>query len=239
MVLALRDVVEISDVSSVRYLTPIVASISPGSFVSVATLNYDRTIESLSESLGVPCDTGLSAWTDAGHWPPPASGVRLLKLHGSIDWVFEPSDSYALPSKTVRVVDNIRQQSYLTLAVVFGEGNKLTAEGPFLDLLAEFRSALVQTKQLVVVGYSFRDNHINEMLRRWINGDPETRIVVIDPAFDSGRTLLNNDFKRELLSGLLQQPESGVSPPRLRIIHKGAGEGLIELVISGEDGRSH
>jgi hypothetical protein len=38
-------------------------------------------------------------------------------------------------------------------AVIFGQRNKLTAEGPFLDLLRAFREELSRSTSLTVVGY--------------------------------------------------------------------------------------
>ncbi len=68
------------------------------------------------------------------------------------------------------------------LAVVFGSHNKLTAEGPFLDLLAEFKTELWQHSELLVIGYSFRDPHINYIIGRWLDADRKRQIHVVDPA---------------------------------------------------------
>lgn len=94
---------------------------------------------------------------------------------------------------------------YRRSALVFGERNKLTAEGPFLDLLAQFRLELEPAHRLVVVGYSFRDAHINEMIRRWVNGDRNRHVVVIDPNFPS------NGFQQELMR-LLAPPSARPAP---------------------------
>ncbi len=76
-------------------------------------------------------------------------------------------------------------------AVVFGQRNKLTAEGLFLDLLRSFRDGLAGADRLTVVGYSFRDPHINEYLSQWLNEDEGRRIRVINPGFeDRGHPLL-------------------------------------------------
>ena len=40
-------------------------------------------------------------------------------------------------------------------AVSFGQRNKLTAEGPFLDLLRAFQVELAKADRLTVIGYSF------------------------------------------------------------------------------------
>jgi hypothetical protein len=65
------------------------------------------------------------------------------------------------------------------LGVIFGGRNKLTAEGPFLDLLIKFRNVLSQHSHLIVLGYSFRDQHINRCIVRWFDGDSSRRLTIV------------------------------------------------------------
>ena len=67
--------------------------------------------------------------------------------------------------------------------MVFGQRNKLTVEGPFLDLLRDFRDGLAESDRLMVVGYFFRDLYIDEYLSQWLNEYHGRRIRVIDPGF--------------------------------------------------------
>lgn len=53
-------------------------------------------------------------------------------------------------------------------ALVFGHGAKLRADSPFLSLSAESESRLAGATRLAIVGYSFRDDHVNDVIRRWI-----------------------------------------------------------------------
>lgn len=66
-------------------------------------------------------------------------------------------------------------------ALVFGLGSKLRSDGPFLAMLVEFDRLLASTEWLTIVGYSFRDDHINAALTRWMNGSSARRLSVIDP----------------------------------------------------------
>ncbi|MGC5223710.1 hypothetical protein ACPW96_14115 [Micromonospora sp. DT81.3] len=66
-------------------------------------------------------------------------------------------------------------------AMVFGANSKLRSDGPFLAMLVELDSLLAHTEWLTIVGYSFRDAHINRALTRWMNGDAAKRLSVIDP----------------------------------------------------------
>ena len=69
---------------------------------------------------------------------------------------------------------------YEVPAIVFGQ-TKLRPDGPFIGLLLEFARRLEETDHLVVVGYSFRDDHVNEQIRRWLGGQQKRTMTVVDP----------------------------------------------------------
>lgn len=145
--------------------------------VTVATLNYDRTVELAAEALGATCDTAIETWlVDEHAWP--SNGIRLLKLHGSIDWVLGVGDG-PLPLTTVRPLED--QERATRPAIVFGEGGKLRSEGPYLELLHRWTRALEESDRLLIVGYSFRDDHVNEGIARWFNQAENRRIVLLAP----------------------------------------------------------
>lgn len=193
MVSALRDCLAIESGAS-DYLAPL-ASGGP-SPVRVATLNYDRGVELMGESTGKLVSTGLPEWGGGSlEWSfDPAAEVHLLKLHGSIDWV------EVVVRDGPRVIGEERFQrlaerrfehrddsdesggSIGDLGVVFGQRGKLRSEGPFLAMLTEFERWLTQTDRLVVIGYSFRDDHINSLIRRWYNSEPSGGLTIVDPA---------------------------------------------------------
>jgi len=42
-----------------------------------------------------------------------------------------------------------------------------TTRRSYLDLYREFKDVLAEDRQVIVIGYSFRDAHVNEAVRRW------------------------------------------------------------------------
>lgn len=183
MIRKLVDLVWVNDAGKVAHLQPLLKTKSTSDRVLV-TLNYDNALELAGESVGIPVETGISEMSKTGRFPVTVNGVCLLKLHGSIDWAWKDvavSATNPLRSEVIQTVaqESMRKEGYRP-AVVFGHRNKLTAHGPFLSLLEEFRSRLNNSDLLTVIGYSFRDNHINEYLTQWINERPERRIRIIN-----------------------------------------------------------
>jgi hypothetical protein len=196
MVCRLRDLTAV-DPNKVGYLAPILNT-GGGGALRVATLNYDRSVEELALRAGLQVDTGIEAWSGGFDWQWNEDGaVQLLKLHGSIDWHLRQEwGAGALPEPRVEVG---QRDMHITdpkkaddgsfrvfrhpPAVVFGQRGKLRAEGPFLAMLRAFDAFLATSDHLIVVGYSFRDDHINSAIARWVNGTQETRLTIVDPAF--------------------------------------------------------
>jgi len=203
-----------------HYLEPLVRRGGVTGGLTIATLNYDLTIEQAASRLGVDCATGIENWLRVGRWDWPKDGIRLLKLHGSINWVWDRpiNEDGHLPRRLMRVVADPQAEREAP-AIVFGQRGKLRTEGPFLSLLAELDSLMAKAGRLVIVGYSFRDEHINELIQRWTLEDLERKIVVIDPGWpERFDYAMRDDFRMKLSHHLLPSGlvEHGFEP-RLEI----------------------
>ena len=218
MIRTLIEIVWIKDPEKVKYLDPLVTLPSTRKLTVIATLNYDNTIELAASTAGVPCDTGIGGWSQTGKFSFNPAGISLLKLHGSIEWEQDwLTTSGQLRHLQVRLVDltDKRRMGYRP-AVIFGHRNKLTAEGPFLDLLHVFVEALDSCDMLTVIGYSFGDPHINALLTRWMNGNTARKMRVVNPSFNA----IHNTFTEELV---------GIGPARVTVLQQETGAALLAL----------
>lgn len=167
------------------YLTWLLRSMKGGVIV---TLNYDNALEIakgfattlLLDSGPTPLDRRRHLSAVPGH----GETVRLIKLHGSFDWELldEPGQVRVLAgTEPWNRWDSRRATSIRPPApgIIFGAGNKLRPDGPYLDLVGEFREALAHAKRLIVIGYSFRDDHVNELLRGWACRSDVNRLLRI------------------------------------------------------------
>lgn len=108
-------------------------------------------------------------------------------------------DEWMHPGRIRRVLDSKDPGTeHLTRAVIFGHRNKLTTDGPYLDLLMDFREELGLADLVTVIGYSFRDKHINDLLSKWLNSDVNRKVRVVAPHFEQNAT----GFAKDLINSL-------------------------------------
>ena len=184
MLAVLSDVLRIRDPSCVAYLAPLITLARRQGSLPLATLNYDRSVEEVAQHQGYHYDTGIETWLARGELEWGENGLKLLKLHGSIDWVTsETRERNQLPLTRISKIDPEKEERQrFQPAIVFGEAGKLRSEGPYIELLLAWSAQLRQADTLLVIGYSFRDQHVNEVIARWFNAEPTRRIILVDPS---------------------------------------------------------
>lgn len=121
--------------------------------------------------------------------------VFLYKLHGSIDWKkegektkFQDEDSWS----NIKLEDSV---------FIFGETNKLHYNDPFFFLFQEFRKWALSSKLIISIGYSFGDEHINNVIRQSLVASPSRKLLVISPYFNKEGISSNEDDGIELSDG--------------------------------------
>lgn len=198
MIQMLAKFVLVQDANRVRHLEPLKHLLAKQQRLVIASLNYDNCVELFCEDGGLRCDTGIDEWSSSGTFDMQGDGILLLKLHGSIDWQSNDgrSEERPMPHRVIaRVSPEEVQKGSHWPAVIFGHRNKLTAEGPFLDLLRAFQRELVNAERVTIVGYSFADVHINVYLSHWLNSNSDHQLRIINPSFEDGA----NDYTAELI----------------------------------------
>lgn len=206
----------------VQYLEPLVKHVAnQGTQRLIATLNYDNTIEVAASNMGMICGIGIDSWNKS-RVAIEAGNIVLLKLHGSVDWkitkdVSTPEEP--LPHDQIEEVDAAQlKESGLSYkpAVIFGGQNKLTAKGPYLEIFKNFKEYLWCSKYLTVIGYSFQDEHVNDVTVDWLNREKDTEIRIINGKSYTGKKGFGATLQKYI-------------PNRVTIIQKNTGEAIKEL----------
>ena len=154
--------------------------------VELFTVNYDLLQETALESLGVPYFDGFSGalrarfrteLVEAGVGDTggclPSFLVRLWKLHGSIHWAWDDGHRTEVVRLGVPVTDCEPAAIYPSDAK-YDQSRRV----PFLVLQDRFRRALHQPETLMLIsGYSFGDDHLNEMLFEAARRRPRSELI--------------------------------------------------------------
>ena len=154
--------------------------------LEIFTVNYDLLIETAFEKMRVPYFDGFvgnlrgrfrtelveGTPDDKEHWLLP-SFVRLWKLHGSVNWTWDTSPE----SEIVRIGMPVSG----TAAAIYPSDDKYdeSRRVPFLVLQDRFRRALAHPETITLVtGYSFSDEHLNELLFDAARRRPRSETIV-------------------------------------------------------------
>ena len=140
--------------------------------LEVFTVNYDLLVETSFEERRLPYFDGFvgnlqgrfhtelveGTPEEPDSWILP-SFVRLWKLHGSVNWAWDKATGTEIV-RTGTPVSSSAAAIYPSDAK-YDESRRM----PFLVLQDRFRRALAQPETLTLVsGYSFGDDHLNEMI---------------------------------------------------------------------------
>lgn len=149
----------------------------------VFTLNYDTLIEATLDRLRYQYVDGFRGsrlgWFDPTSYDEAsacAPNFRIYKLHGSINWHREKTGH--VRRSVVNTADDIEQA-----VVVYPSEQKYlqTQYGVYETLIGKFRARLRVPNVnncLVVLGYSFNDEHINEAIIDAINATDSNLTVI-------------------------------------------------------------
>ena len=112
----------------------------------------------------------------------PFGRINLFKLHGSIDWVrLEDMDAWEEAKLSEEQKENIQDKH--NPFVIFGQGTKTFSVEPFFSLINHFNSTLNSNFKdyLFVIGYSFFDPYINNLLFNAVKG--MKKLIIVNPSF--------------------------------------------------------
>ena len=107
-----------------------------------------------------------------------ASRINYYKLHGSIDWL-RSSDGTIKKQKNSE--DSSDEGIDIKPLLIFGHGTKIYTIDPFFSLLEQFKRALKEKRFFIVIGYSFFDPHINNLVFNELSINQEKLMIIINP----------------------------------------------------------
>ena len=165
--------------------------------IRIFSLNYDICVEKAFQISDMRIETGISPetyeWSSLRFDDLPDNEIPdayLYKLHGSIDW--QKQDS-GLPKYSETPIKDDPQ-------VIFGTAVKLRSLDPYLFNLYELRkySLHENLRFIVIIGYSFSDDHINRLIQQSLLQRKLIKLIIIAP--DNEEKLYEKTVREKFLS---------------------------------------
>jgi len=193
--------------------------ISKDACVRMYTLNYDRLYKVLVEKIGISVFEGF----ESGEFIPEKHTLPNIKriltdfdspvyynLHVSSFWEVHSRDERGLKHLTITlrpypILDMNKDENYTT--EIDKERNVVVSNiitgyqkaqksflSPFRQMQSAFDKDCILCNDLIVIGYSFGDSHINSSIVTALISNPKLKLHFIDPAYsgDEGYNLLVN-----------------------------------------------
>jgi len=169
----------------------------------ITTLNHDLVLENFFKNNGISYTTGFEKNEDTKsatyqfNWATKDK-LPLLKLHGSLDWnAFQSVGKIQIKYRDLRNVDYINgrlqlpngdtdtsemMQDWHSMKVMGTESKLIKySQSVYPDLFHHFIEYLKNSDYLVIAGYSFGDQAVNDYIYEQMMLNPKLKIVVIHP----------------------------------------------------------
>ncbi|MDX6443039.1 MAG: hypothetical protein QOH71_113 [Blastocatellia bacterium] len=163
--------------------------------LNIVTLNHDTLVEQyLTENKvqfidGFGKGDGDVRWYDENIFDKRSARVKILKLHGSVNWYSFLVNGKSRPAIFFGTdITNIRDGQGNQLRPIFRRPsflsgiNKAVAyqRGIYADTHFHFHQLLRQCKQIVMSGYGWGDIAINFQLDTWLDQKRSNNIILLD-----------------------------------------------------------
>ena len=148
------------------------------------TLNYDLVFKKHFNSKNYETllnsgftSNGFTGFDNAGK---EETRINYYKLHGSLNWYKDENG----------LVNSVDYNSFIENPspepmTIFGQGSKFLSVDPFITLLYDFKRKLEERDIYVVIGYSFFDPYINNLILEGLKKPSKNKkkMIVVNPGF--------------------------------------------------------
>ncbi|MDR0306585.1 MAG: SIR2 family protein [Chitinispirillales bacterium] len=165
----------------------------------IFTPNYDLAFENACEKIGVSYNNGFRGVHMRKFDPDTFSNetyikqdsvekgkriatyLNIYKLHGSISWQYAENINDLYNLKEIQISDTLKKTDFsLDSLMVFPIQTKksYSLDLPYSELFRNFSKCLTESQNtLVIIGYSFLDEHINDIIRTGLYNPNLTMII--------------------------------------------------------------
>lgn len=204
----------------------------------ILTLNHDLLVEDLLTRKGIHYTDGFSDADGDVRWFEPDNylsdaKIKLIKLHGSIDWysfaVNREEKIGKISGPILREKKNINGETLERLnkfPKVLSGLNKINYynSGIYTDIHYHFQRALYENNLMIMSGYGWGDDPINNRLITWLDRKKNNKLILLHkyPEELMKRSMgFNRDHSNWEKSGKLKQISKWLSQTTLKeVLHE-------------------
>ncbi len=197
--------------------------------ILVVTLNFDRCLEA-NAGIDFHVATGIEGYGKRHPWSIRnfallflQATVLLYKMHGSSDWRFTP-DGRLYSIRSTKGADH----ENAAMVIGFRDKEARLFWYPYEAYKKIVADEAPTTTQIVVLGYSFADRGVNDMIRAAVRNRGVKNLIVVGPGNPDELAALRRDIGRQF--GF---------PEKIVMVPETAREfltGLVARVQLGDDG---
>ncbi|TKB04898.1 hypothetical protein E5672_02055 [Alteromonas portus] len=152
-------------------------------------------------------------------YEPLENMVYLFKLHGSISWI-ESDDNSFFNIKEIDVTPNEQPSDKNVLIYPTPLKQNKSLGSPYADLIREFQNKLLlQHGVLIVIGYSFSDEHINNAIYSALASNSSLSVIIFGNYHPTENLTRLTDRRIYQISGEIEVPVDGGAAPQKEKIH--------------------
>ncbi|HMU03598.1 MAG TPA: SIR2 family protein, partial [Saprospiraceae bacterium] len=168
---------------------------------NIFSANYDLAFEYAFDRLGVHYIDGFAGFhkrffkpetfdydifypgsTTSGKVQRIEKVVRYFKLHGSLSWVNsearDANNLYGIEEKPLELIESLKRKGEI-LIYPSAVKKSYTLDFPYSELFRQFASTITQSQSvLITIGYSFGDDHFNDIIFQALSNPTFTLIIV-------------------------------------------------------------
>jgi hypothetical protein len=168
---------------------------------NIFTANYDLAFEYAFDRLGVHYIDGFAGFhkrffkpetfeydifypgsTTTGKVQRIEKVVRYYKLHGSLSWINsemrDANNLYGIEEKPLQVIETLKIKGEV-LIYPSAVKKSYTLDLPYSELFRQFAATITQPQSvLITIGYSFADDHFNDIIFQALSNPTFTLIIV-------------------------------------------------------------
>lgn len=168
---------------------------------NIFTTNYDLAFDNAFDRLGVNYISGFSGFhkrvfkpetfeydiffpgsTTQGKVQRIEKVLRYFKIHGSLTWVYREPSSHCVYGIEELPIELIRKGDYYENIMIYPTTAKktYTLDYPYSELLRQLSTSIAQPQSvLITFGYSFCDEHINDLIYQALT-IPSFTLIIVD-----------------------------------------------------------